>query len=356
MKVQDQHSVTAEEIVTEVMGDTYDEAGLYKEKYYRWLYRAWVDLNFDFIRSKREMILPVPRSTKTIWLPPDYQDLIFMGYIDDCGNLQPLHMNRNLAPALAEIEITQSKCESCGELNLCTLIGQQEITEDITAASFIDFKGAASVVDSSGKTIYPGDIYKKVISREIWPDGSYVETVSQPVAIYRKDGTFDHVDTLTNTNTICNLQTGCDSCVPATPGNLQMLKDCCCCDAAMMCCAKDGLPYQVIPDVGHYNLFEQEGYIQLSPNTCLKKIYIKYVSSGVCKNGQEIFPLVSFNYLVEETYNLSIAKKKNVPMGEKIRAERSSLRQKKLLLRRLTRLSYQVWREIVDQIPRIPAI
>jgi hypothetical protein len=356
MKVQDQNSVTADEIVNEVLGDTYDETGIYKEKYYRWLFRIWTDLNFDFIRTKREMIIPVPQSTKIIHLPPDYQDLIFFGYIDNCRNLQPIHMNRNLAPSLDAIEIIASKCDKCGEVDLCKMIGQQQVTEEMLASSFIEFNGAPTVVDNNGKVIAQEDIYRKIYTREVWPDGSFVETVNEPVGTYNSNGTFALVDILTTKKTTCKLTRTCDTCVAATPGNLSMLKDCCCCDATMLCCTNDQLPYPVNPDVGHYNLFENDGYIMLSPNTCLTKVYIKYVSTGVCKNGKMIFPLVSMNSLIEGTYHLSIAKKKNVPQVEKERARRSYVGEKKLLLRRFTRLSYQTWREIVDQVPRIPTI
>jgi hypothetical protein len=351
----DQVSVTADEIVNEVMGDTYDDAGVLKEKYYRWLFRVWTSLNFDFIRTKREMIIPVYPGTNTISFPPDYMELIFFGFFDDCGNLIPLHQNRNLAPDISRIDDVTKLCGKCGQVDLCKAIDNQQIQEEVPAAKFIDFKGQDFVTDDSGTVIYPWTVFYKTTLRQIYPDGSFIQYTKEPYATVDHAGVFKNVGYLQDQETLCKLEKGCSQCVTASQNNLSMLKACCCTDA-MMCCSDVGFTYPVVPGIAHYNLFEEDRYIKLSPNNCLNKVYMKYVSTGVCKNGVYIFPLVAEETLIEGTYYLSIAKKKNIPQVEKERARRSYIAAQKILVRRLTRLSYQEWLDIVDAIPRIPSL
>lgn len=325
------NSVTADYIVTEVMGDTYDDAGILKEKYYRWLFRVWSRLNLSLIRTKREVILPIASGTQTMWLPPDYSDFIFIGYHDSCGNRIPITINRNLAPALG-VE-NADICETCGNVDLCSL--ETQTTEE--------------------QVFINGVPYRKVTTRIINPDGSYIEEVTEPVAKYDLNGLVSIEPAVISSKVVCQLDKACDQCVPATPGNLNMLAGCGCTDA-ICCCSNDMLPYPVKPGTTHYNLFEQEGFIQFSKNNCLTSAILKYVSTGCVVNGIYYFPLACMETLISGTYFRSIEKKKNVPFIEKDRARKAYTGERKELLRDFTRLSYEEWRDMIDCIPRLPSL
>lgn len=334
MKIQNDNSITADYIVAEVMGDTYDDAGVIKEKYYRWLFRIWTQLNLWLIRSPRTVLLPIASGTKTMMLPPDYQDFIFIGFDDDCGNRLPIAINRNLAPAmgLEGVEV----CETCGQPDLSSLK-----VETLNETVIID-----------------GQPYPKTTSRLIQSDGSYIQEVTEPVAEFFEisAGSLSGVTQQTRRSVVCALDKSCQDCVPATPDNLQMLANCGCTDAICSCCPKDGLPYEVKPSNVHYNLFEQEGFIQFNRNCCLSHAILKYVTTGKCIEGVYYFPLATMETLIAGTYYKSIEKKKNIAQVEKDRARRAYSGERKELLRNYTRLSYQEWLDIIDTIPRIPSL
>ncbi len=552
-----ENSITADYIVAEVLGDTYDDAGILKEKCYRWLFRVWTRLNLSIIRTKRRVILPIAAGTKTMWLPPDYEDLIFLGYHDDCGNALPIAVNRNLAPQIG-VE-NNNVCVTCGETDLCSL--DMELTEETVMVG--------------------GQPYQKTTSRIIQPDGSYCEEVTEPVvdynaaqpavdatagitinavpangynievlvndpdlggislgsyikgsgdttipilaasiaaalasnsnaygviaindfikitartglgssingnnlsvtanitaarnaqaffgfpspvstgtvftttvvdpnlgtitlAVYTQQAgdttpaifnanfmaslnanTHNYTTTLylttgfylvaptgygssingnnatikqgsssqlanflngvdatgiipntltqfiggaaqmipvimqTSRRLVCKLPDTCDNCVPSTPGNISMLAGCGCVAAICSCCTNDMLPYSVLPANTHYNLFEQEGFIQFSPNSCLTSAILSYVSRGVCIQGVYYFPLASMETLISGTYYRSIEKKKGVPANEKDRARRAYSAETTELLKNFTRLNYQEWMDMLDVVPRLPTL
>lgn len=337
MKIQTDNnlnSINAEYIVTEVMGDTYDDAGLLKEKYYRWLFRIWISLTFSFLRKSRTVILPVAPGTKTIRLPVDYLDFIFLGYPDGCGHDMPMAVNRNLALQVG-VE-TPGVCKSCGNKDLCSL-DTETIEETVTIN---------------------GTDYIKKTTRVILPDGSYREEVTQPFAVYADPSSsyITGVDMQTTSKVVCQLEKSCPDCVPATADNLATLAGCGCTDAVCSCCTTDNLPYDVKPSNAHYNLFEQEGFIQFSPDSCINQVKLRYVSAGVCVDGVYYFPIYCMETLIAGTYYRSIEKKKNVPQVEKDRARRAYSAERKELLRHLTRQSYQEWLELFDIMPRIPSL
>lgn len=329
-----QQFVTADFLVDELLGDTYDEGGVLKEKYYRWLFRIWNDLNIDFIRSSRKVILPISQDTQTVAIPPDYMDYNIVGYIDDCKNLIPLSINNNLAPRKGVEDKRIQTCPVCGQPDLCRTIGVEEIYEPVNLNETSHYR---------------------YITRLLKDDGSFIEETQEPTYDYSAG---DPVLTwVKHTRTVCQLEkSACPACVPPTDPNLGLLVNCGCGNALCLC-SNDDLAYQVSNTFpGSFRLYKEEGFIQMSPNTCLNSIYLDYVSSGLCKGPIAYFPIIAMSAMIEGAYNLSIMKKRGVDQSEKFRAERQATKQLKLLLRRLTRFNLQVIVEAFEQIPRIPSI
>lgn len=321
--------VTADDLVADLLNDTWDEAGINREKYFRWLFNVWTDLNFDFFRLKRTVSLTVP-ANGIVDLPADYVDFIKLKYRDDCGNEFPISVNGNLANPMIEYD---HNCTVCGQLDLCQYLAYDEQQE----------------------TVYVnGDPYTKTTTRVIRPDGSYTEEVREPV-MYPGDTGGYTVIMETSSRVVCQLDKSCNHCVPASPKNRSMLQDCGCSDS-LICCPTDLMPYPVIPDGSHYRLFEQEGFLVMAPNSCLKRVELEYVTSGVCRQGQWYFPLVAANTLIEGTYYRSIAKKRNISPNEKDYQRKVYYAEVKKLLRRMTRLSYMEFLECIFTIPRLPSI
>lgn len=327
--------VSADFLLDELLGDTYDDGGVLREKYARWLFRVWADINVDLIRTTRRKIIPISAPTRTGQLPPDFHDWAVMGWVDECYNLRPLSYNPNLAPRMGIEDERIKKCPVCGSPDLCATLNVEEIYE----------------VMNQGPT-------KKArhITRLLKSDGSYIEEVEEPTADFSgsAEGTFVNVK---HTRTVCQLQPSqCSGgCVPATAQNLAMLASNCCL-LGMRCCSQDGLAYATNNSFpGSFNIFKNEGFIQFSPDTQLNSFYLEYVSTGLCRGADEFFPLTAMNTLIDGAYLLSISKKRGISVTDKVFAERQYTRNLKKLLRRLTPVNFQFILECFEQAPRIPA-
>jgi len=329
--------VTGKFVVEQCLGDTYDDGGVMEEKFEGWVWRIWNDLNHDWIKTTRHAILPVDKSLQVIKLPGDCIELIFFGYVDACGNKVPIEINRNLALRVGVEDKRFKACPKCGANDLCRSLDFEELFEDV---------------------VINGTTYTNRITRLIREDGSYVEEKEVWTADY-SGGEFQGVEKKTTTEVICQLQKSPCGCVIVNDFNIRTLRNCNCVTALCYTCSDENLPFRVNDNsIGNYNVFEEEGYIQLSPDFVLDSAYIIYVSSGMCKNNVWYFPAKALETLVAGAYHLSIDKKRasSVPANEKERAYRRYVNEKKKLVRRMSRLSIAEIVQAFESIPRIPSL
>lgn len=331
--MQDNDFLTADFLVAELLGDTYDDGGVLADKYYRWLFRIWNDLTLDFIKPIRKVILPVSSHLQIVVLPPDLDDWAFVGYIDDCYNRLPLAFNQNLAPRQGVEDKRVQTCATCGNVDLCKTLSFEEIYEP--------------VMIGTTRTA-------KYITRVLHRDGSYIEEVSEPTAII-VNNQVDRIEMVKHARTVCKLAVSACGCVAASPENVSMLKDCGC-SFALCCCSNDLLPYPVGSGPGSFNVYKDEGFIQLSPDSCLKSIYLEYISTGICKDNIMYFPRFAMTTLIDGAYSLSIQKKRGISNSDKMWAHRQHMSALKNMVRRISRLDLNGLIEQFLSPPRIQSL
>lgn len=165
--------VSADSIIDEILGDTYDDSGIMREKCYKWLFRVWKQITQDFLRRTRYVILPVNPLTKTVELPGDCADYVTVGYVE-CGNIRHLNINSNLAPST----ITDTRvCKSCGQVDLCSS-DYETIREEVTVDDMPDEFTSPLLYCMNTSTYFE---YNMLFSR-IYKPGFSNASISQIVA------------------------------------------------------------------------------------------------------------------------------------------------------------------------------
>lgn len=322
---------TGREIINEVLIDTGDEYGVMERRCRHWLFRVWKEVSQRVIRTTRRMIIPISCSTNIAELPEDVDDIIFIGVIDECGKKHPVHVNPNIAPTKG-IEDKRVICSTCHTEDLCTALEVEVISQEVILA---------------------GIAYTRTITRILQKDGSYLEEIEEPIPKYDNDAIVE-INMVKTQEVLCNLEVLSCGCIPPSKSNIAQLCDCG--SAAIFecsCCEPES--YQFNSNVyGSVNLFKDEGYIQVSPDSCLNALYIEFTSLGLFKNGNFYFPEIAFEALIAGTYWRSIEKRSTVPRTEKDRAQGEFSRQMKLAKRRISRISIDDIIDAFNKIPQLP--
>lgn len=171
--------VSADLIVDEVLGDTYDDSGILREKCYKWLFRVWKQITQDFIEDVKRVILPVSPLTKTVQLPVDYDDYITVGYVD-CGNIRHLNINPNLAPANI---VDERACKKCGEIDLCSL-GYETIEEEVFIDEVPEYHVSPSFYCLNTSAYYEYNMYFSRIYKPGFSNNSIAMKVAPASDVY----------------------------------------------------------------------------------------------------------------------------------------------------------------------------
>lgn len=329
-----QQFVTADDIADELLTDTYDDAGLLREKIFRWMFRVWIDITRNFFKFERHVIISISKDTKVARIPIDSDGIIMLGYIDEHKQMIPMEINRNLLPMESIEDLRNHHCDKCKSVNLCG-----KITYSITNES----------------VIIDGREYFRTISKIVQPDGKYYQEIKEPYLSYQGDDN-GAIRFRVTESILCELQKDSCGCFPCSDKNISNLRNCGCVNA-FFCLTNDMLPYQVINShVGTYNIFEKEGYIQFSPNVRLDSVYIVYNSIALCKENVFYFPLGAQEALISGTFAKSIEKKKGMTLWERQYADKKYTNEKKKILVDQTKIPLQEIFLIFEDIPRIPTL
>lgn len=323
--------LTADEILNEVMIDTYDDFGVMRKRYEHWLFRSWREINRDVIRTPRYVILPVSPSTNTVILPGDFLKHFFIGFVNECNKMIPLHIDQNLAPSIA-IQDTRVHCSKCNEPDLCALMKVETVTEEIVL-------GNAT--------------YIKITNKILKSNGNYIEEITEPVPFYEGD-ILTKVTMETSVKTLCDLPAAPCGCVSVSNSNIDVLSKCGSLHALCLCQGGNGEKQKISSQFGNYNVYPKEGFIQMSNDCPLESILLGYISDGICRDGMYYFPDNCMEFLISSSYEKSILKKPNINMGEKLRASREATKQKKLVMRNVTSQNLSELVDMFEQMPRIP--
>jgi hypothetical protein len=284
-----QNFVPLSRVVNAAAIDTYEQKGKVEQVYTHWAARGLFELNMQILKGgKRTVFLHVNKNTHTATLPPDFNGELFVGIVEN-GIKIPIRQNTNLADLK---NITDIPCEDkCAKCNT-----NKEICNDLSITT--DTK----VVEINSAN------YEQTITKKLYPNGDYfLETVTPfldmetNTVIYRTSKEF-----------VAHIDLKPCGCVEETEENIEKIKVC---NPEVYC--NYYAPCGESKSLGGYQIFEESGLIQFSPDFDYDKIYMEYRASMLKVNGQYQVPRIAFETLVEWTKHKAIQNKRNISRLEK---------------------------------------
>lgn len=272
--------------------DNYEDAGKEQQVRFHWAARGLKKLQKETLKSgRRNCLITVNQNTRTASLPPDFEEELFVGYIDDYGQKVPIPLRTNLININS---ITTIECE-----DTCAKCGQDAtICNDLT------------VTESTEVVVVGATTATKTVIKKLYPDGSYYLETTYPYWNIA-DSVVAYATTKEFIAAIDLLDCGC---INPTVENIETIRTCCY-DA--YCCHYAGCSPVCDNNSGGYKIFEETGLIQFDYKFLKTQVYLEYRGFIPKLNGQLAVPEVAFETLVEYIKAMAIDGKKNVSNNDK---------------------------------------
>lgn len=275
------------------MKDMYADVGRSEHSFYHWAARGLRKLAIESLKfSPRRVLIEVNKNTMTATLPIDFEEALFVGYID-CNVRIPIYVNPDLIePSIIEELKCEETCKRCGQLPICE-----------------KFNVVKNVITH---TYFETD-YDEIIETKIYEDGSYWEVRTIPYVDYSLGGE-ELVKYREEKKFIAAIDLTPCKCVDNTPKNEETIKTCCpdiygCYfTARQACCTSSN---------AKYNIIEDAGLIKLDGNFQKDKLYLEYKGFIPKLKGEYLIPAVAFEPVVSWTKWMSIDGKLNVSNTDK---------------------------------------
>lgn len=189
-----------------------DVIGLNFRRYYEIAKDVYRELNLYAIRISKRYLIEVDKNTNSIQVPPDLILISSVSIIDECGQIIPLILNKNLTNDIIDINLDKDCTCQCGcNDELCGQLKNYEVVyTSITAP--VPGGGTMAFNCFSRKTIYP--------------NGDYYREWNMPVTIY-ENGVLASTILQDYKEFICKLEIKPCGCVVDNACNRDMLSDCC---------------------------------------------------------------------------------------------------------------------------------
>lgn len=222
-----------------------DILGVRFRQYYEIGKDVFRDLNLYSIRISKRFLIEVDKNTNSILLPNDLLLLSSVSVIDDCGQIIPLILNRNLTGELIDINLDKNCDCTCNcRAELCgTLKNYEVIYTSITAPI------------PGGQT----QIFNCYSRKTIYPNGDYYRQWNEPVTIF-EEGVLITTELQEKTEFICHLDVKPCGCVEDTPKNRQTLASCCGGQYLVTECGKNCCPAEFPDQTYGYEQFSNRIY------------------------------------------------------------------------------------------------
>ena len=371
--------VPLSKVVNASIIDVYGDIGTVQQLHFHWAARGLKKLQSETLKSgKRSALITVNQNTRTASLPPDFDEELFVGYIEH-GKKIPIPLRTNLVNDLSIEDIPcEDVCPVCQQdkaicndltvtetvelVNIVTgncssyrlsggrsasynykLCGQSAITSttvpDTTPYITVCVESAYGVVltgSDGGATLVGGcdngtSTYEKTTIKKLYPNGDYF--LEQTIPYW--DIANNAVAYAQTKEFIAHIDLKDCGCVETTAENIETIRNCC-----YDCYCSHFTPCgQCDHDAGGYAIFENTGQIQFDFKFRHKKVYLEYRGFIPKLNGQLAVPEVAFETLVEYTKAMSLDGKKNVSNNDKAwRWGRYSI-ERKAMVKVMNRLS-----------------
>lgn len=181
-------------------------------KYASYLPTVYNELRIDVTHISTIKKFQINKHTNSLAVPSDCMLLFGVGYVDECGVVQPLWYNSKIPQTILFENGVPCECESCG--------GEH------------DNCGVIDSVDKTEETVTIGnDELTKTTTRIVLKDGTIVEKVRQPIA------TADGYEWVESEKELCALDMLPCGCVKKSESNQEILAkyDCGCWNLTTNC-------------------------------------------------------------------------------------------------------------------------
>jgi hypothetical protein len=306
--------VPLSKVVNASIVDVYEDIGKVQQLHFHWAARGLKKLQRETLKSgRRNALITVNQNTRTASLPNDFEEELFVGYINDWGEKVPIPLNTSL---INTNSITTIECE-----DTCPKCGQNStVCNDLTVTESVD----VVIVNDSP--------YDKTTIKKLYPDGSYYLETTVPYW----DTVNEAIAYATTKEFIATIDLKDCGCINPTVENIETIRTNC-----YDCYACHYAPCSNVCDVetGGYKIFEEQGLIQFDYKFRHTQVYLEYRGFIPKMNGQLAVPEVAFETLVEYIKAMSLDGKRNVSNNDKVwRWNRYSI-ERKAMVKSMTRFS-----------------
>jgi len=300
--------------VNAAMIDLYEDIGKSQQLFFHWGAREFKKLQTETLKSGRRFaLITVNQNTRTASLPADFEEELFIGYIDDWGKKVSIPMSNNL---INTNSITTIECE-----DTCPKCGQNStICNDLTVTEKVE----TVIVNDSP--------YDKTTIKKLYPDGSYFLEITHPYW----DVSAEAIDYATTKEFIATIDLKDCGCINPTVENIETIRACC-----YNCYACHYAPCSDVcdADAGGYKIFEEQGLIQFDYKFRHTQVYLEYRGFIPKLNGQLAVPQVAFETLVEGIKFRSLEGKRNISNPDKLWRWNRYTTERKAMLKSMARFS-----------------
>lgn len=318
-----------------------DTLGVRFRQYYEIAKDVYRDLNLYAIRYSKRFLIEVDKKTNSIRLPSDLLLLSSVSVIDECGQLIPLILNKNLTGEIIDINLNKDcDCQCNCKDELCGQLKNYEVVYTTISAP------------QPNGTMLSYNCYSR---KTIYPNGDYYREWNEPVVRFEGDV---HVATVLEEKTefICKLDVKECGCVRDIPANREMLNQCCGGQYLVTECGCKGCA----PDFPNQTYgYEQLGdTIYFNSHFCSTHVLIRYFPGG--DKGEIMVPIVAKTAILRGIkfeilpYEKGSGYTAMANQRKLLQFERLYKEERKRLFRLLNRFSYRAFYENVVPVRYYP--
>jgi hypothetical protein len=307
--------------------DMYEDAGKYFHRANFMAARGLKKLyNESLPRQPHKVWLHVNTNTHTATLPLDYDEIIFVGFLDSRWHRVPLKSDTSIVDRVNIIDIPcEDKCDKCNQ--------DKGICNDLI------------VTVESNLIVINDTTYEETITKKLYPNGDYYLEKSTPVL----DIETDEINYSITKEFITNFDLKPCGCLETSDTNIDSLRMYCpdiYCGYYAPCDNRCNLSY------GGYRIFEESGLIQFDSKYPFDKCYIEYYGFITKKNGKYYIPSISFETLVEWTKFKLIQNKKSVSLSEREWQKQNYIRERGNMMKVMGRFSLSMIVQAISSLPK----
>jgi hypothetical protein len=234
--------------------------------------------------------LPVNKNTMTALLPLDFDEEVFIGYIDK-GIRVPIYYNKDLVnEASINLISPENECSVCHS--------------DTSLTNSLDVSETVNVIQINGSN------YDETVKKTVMANGDYWIEKTSPY--------WDSVDSSVKFSTtkelITTFETSKCGCIKDTHENQCKVKEFA---PAVHSCYFTSKTCSCSNTAGSFKIFEETGVIQLSSNFNKEHLYLEYSTFMPKVRGEYMVPAVAFETLVAWVKFKSVENKKSVGLGDR---------------------------------------